>query len=220
MSRGWTQAVRLVAMTALGAALALASPPAVRRWTFEDDEPGAAPAGFDLVTTLDAPPGRWVIERDGEGKVLAQLDADTTDRRFAMAVARDATYTDLRLSVRGKPISGDVDQAVGLVWRWQDADNYYVARSNVLERNVRLYRVVNGNRIKFAGVENVELATGTWHTLKIEHVGARIRVFVDDRELFEAEDRTFAGAGRIGVWTKADSVTSFDDLTAELLEHP
>lgn len=207
-----------LALAALGAGLTTAAPPPARRWTFEDAEPGAPPEGFDLVTTSRAPAGRWVIEGDAEGKVLAQVDEDRTDRRFAMAVARDATYTDLRLSVRGKPISGQIDQAVGLVWRWQGPDDYYVARTNVLERNVRLYRVVNGNRIKFAGVENVELETGAWHTLQVEHVGARIRVSLDGRELFQAEDRTFTGAGRVGVWIKADSVTRFDDLTAEPLE--
>jgi hypothetical protein len=211
------RSLRALAITALGAALALAAPGETRRWTFDDGVVGEPPAGFDFVTTLGAPAGRWVIQQDGERTVLAQLDADRTDRRFAMAVARDVTFTDVRLSVRGKPVSGEIDQAVGLVWRWQDKNNYYLTRSNVLERNVRLYRVVNGNRIKFAGVENVELTTGEWHRLRVEHVGARIRVFVEDRELFAAEDRTFAGAGRVGLWIKADAVTWFDDLVAEPL---
>lgn len=216
--RPWIFRVRALVLVLIGAGIALAAPPEARRWTFDTDEVGSAPAAFDLVTTMDAPAARWVVQSDGEGRVLAQLDSDRTDRRFAMAVAREATYTDLRLSVRGKPISGEIDQAVGLVWRWQDANNYYVARSNVLERNVRLYRVVNGNRIKFAGLENVDLQTGAWHTLKIEHVGTRIRVFLGDRELFHADDDAFAGPGRVGLWIKDDSVTWFDDLTAEPLQ--
>jgi hypothetical protein len=212
-SRGWLLGITLSAATA---ALA-APPPSV--WSFDDAEVGAAPPGFDFMTTQGAPAGRWAIERDGEkNRVLAQLDQDPTDRRFAMAVLRELAPTDVRLSVRGKAISGQVDQAIGLVWRWQDADNYYVARANALESNVRLYRVVNGNRIKFAGVENVEIAAGAWHTLAIEQVGARIRVSFDQRELFQAEDRTYAGRGRVGLWIKADSVTWFDDLQVEPLD--
>jgi len=144
-----------------------------------------------------------------------QLDKDSTNRRFAMAVVKESSYKDVRLSVRGKPISGEVDQTVGLVWRYQDADNYYVARSNVLEKNVRLYRVVKGNRIKFAGEEEVDLKLGEWRTLKIEHQGTTIRVFLNDRMLFESQDKTFPDAGKVGLWTKADSVSFFDDLTAE-----
>lgn len=205
--------VVVVFVAAMGIALAGEA----RTWSFEQDVVDAAPGGFTFATTLDAPAGRWVVQQDGDQKVLAQVDQDRTDRRFAMAVVDSATYGDVRLSVRGKPVSGEIDQAVGLVWRWQGPNDYYVARSNVLERNVRLYRVVNGNRIKFAGVENVELRGGQWHTLGVEHVGARIRVLVDGRELFQAEDRTFAQPGKVGLWVKADSVTRFDDFTVESL---
>src|SRR6185436_1649708 len=101
-------------------------------WSFESDEPGREPAGFTFAVSRRGMPGRWVVQQDGAGRVLAQLDADKTGSRFAMAVAKDASFRDVGLSVRAKPVAGTVDQAAGLVWRWQDADNYYLARANAL----------------------------------------------------------------------------------------
>jgi hypothetical protein len=187
-------------------------------WSFDKDEPGQAPAGFEFATTRQTPAGKWVILKDGATNVLAQVDQDKTAGRFAMAVVKDSSFKDVTLSVRAKPVSGEEDQSAGLVWRYQDPDNYYVVRSNALERNVRLYRVVNGNRIKFAGKEGVPLKTGHWHALKVEHKGATIRVYLDGERLFESEDRTFAQPGKVGLWIKTDSVTHFDDLAAEELE--
>jgi len=189
-----------------------------RTWSFSSEDVGKPPSGFEFTTTRETPAGRWEVIDDEGTPILAQLDEDTTDGRFAVAVASDASYRDLRLTVRGKPVRGQHDQAVGLVWRFQDADNYYVARLNPLEANVRLYRVVNGNRIKFAGREKVDLRTGTWYTLEIMHRGEHIAVSLDGTVLFEADDRTIPDAGKVGVWIKADSVTYFSDLTAEELK--
>jgi hypothetical protein len=186
-----------------------------RRIAFGDAPVGQAPPGFDFVTTRDGPAGRWVVQADGPRRVLAQLDGSTDDRRFAMALVRDVSLADLRVSVRGKPVAGEVDRAVGLAWRVQSANDYYVARANALEGNVRLYRLVNGNRIKFGGVEDVSLPLDGWQHLAVEQVGARIRVDLDGRELFQAEDHTFPRAGRVGLWIKSDSQTWFDDLTIE-----
>lgn len=183
-------------------------------WNFDKDEADKEPAGFEFATTAKTPAGKWRVV----DKALAQLDTDKTDKRYALAVVKDSSYKDVRLCVHAKPISGEVDQAAGLVWRYKDADNYYVARSNVLEKNVRLYKVVNGNRTKFAGKEEVKLKAGEWHTLQVEHRGTSIAVYLNDDKLFEAEDKTFPDAGKVGVWTKADSVTWFDDLTAEELK--
>jgi hypothetical protein len=198
------------------ALLPLLSAPAT--WSFDKDELDREPAGFEFASSAETPAGTWRVVKDGENRVLAQLDAQKVNKRFATAVVKESSYKDVRASVRGKPVSGKEDQAVGLVWRWQDARNYYVVRSNVLEENVRLYRVVNGNRIKFAGKEDVKLKTGAWHTLAVEHRGSDIAVYLGDRKLFEATDETFTGAGRVGVWIKADSVTYFDDLSAEELK--
>lgn len=187
-------------------------------WTFSKEDVGKPPAGFEFTTTRKTPAGRWEVIKDEGKPVLAQLDEDLTDGRFAMAVVSGSSYRDLRLSVRGKPIRGEQDQAVGLVWRYRDADNYYVARLNTLEGNVRLYRVVKGNRTKFAGKEGVDLGAGTWYTLAIEQRGEHIVVSLDGKALFEADDGTFTEAGKVVVWIKADSVTYFSDLTAEELK--
>jgi len=187
-------------------------------WTFDKDEPGKPPAGFEFATTAKTPEAKWVVHQDGDRRVLAQTDTNDTSKRFAMAVVKEGAYKDLRLSVQGKPVSGTVDQAVGLLWRYKDADNYYVARSNVLEGNVRLYKVVNGNRIKFGGKEDLKIDAGAWHGLKVEQRGSVIKVYLNNEALFEAKDETFSEAGKIGLWIKADSVTYFDDLSVEELK--
>jgi hypothetical protein len=116
------------------------------------------------------------------------------------------------VTVRFKPVSGRVDQAAGVVIRASDDDNYYVARANALENNVRLYRVVRGNRQQFAGVD-VAVVGGRWQQLGLRAQGDRFTVSLDGKALFEATDRTFSEAGHVGLWTKADSVTYFDELT-------
>jgi beta-xylosidase len=121
------------------------------------------------------------------------------------------------VSVRFKPVSGTVDQAAGLVARYRDQNNYYIVRANALENNVRLYKVERGKRKQFAGV-NVTVPANAWQTLTWEVKGTHFRVFLNNTLLFEAEDRTFSHAGKVGLWTKADSVTYFDDLTVKTSE--
>ncbi|HZL70836.1 MAG TPA: family 16 glycoside hydrolase [Planctomycetota bacterium] len=187
-------------------------------WDFEKDEADKAPAGFEFATTAKTPAGNWIVRKEGENKVLVQTDTDKTKSRYALALVKDSSFRDVKLSVRAKPVSGEVDQAAGLVWRCKDADNYYLARSNALESNVRLYRVINGNRTQFAGKEEVKLKKDEWHTLSVEHKGTAIVVFLNDEKLIEAEDKAISDAGKIGLWTKADSVTCFDDLRADELK--
>jgi hypothetical protein len=128
-----------------------------------------------------------------------------------MAVATHATYRDPEISVQFKAISGRVDQAGGLVFRYQDANNYYLVRANALEDNVRLYRVVQGQRTQFAG-SNAQVTANAWHTLKVVCSGNQIEAYFDGQKLISARDDTFREPGLVGVWTKADSVTYFDDL--------
>ncbi|HKS15690.1 MAG TPA: family 16 glycoside hydrolase [Planctomycetota bacterium] len=187
-------------------------------WDFEKDEIDKEPAGFEFATTMKAPAGKWLVRKDGENKVLVQTDTDKTRGRYALALVKDSSFKNVKLSVRGKPVSGEVDQAVGLAWRCQDADNYYVARSNVLESNVRLYRVIKGVRTQIATKEEVKLKKDEWQTLSVEHHGPKISVFLNGEMLFEADDKTLAEAGKVGLWTKADAVTCFDDLSAEELK--
>jgi len=144
-------------------------------------------------------------------QVLAQMDADPTDYRFPVAYTGPA-MKDLRVSVRCRPDSGKVDQGCGVIFRVKDADNYYVARANALEDNVRLYHVVKGKRRQFGGW-NGKVASGVWHELAAEAKGDHFTVFFNGKKVIDEHDSTFPDAGKFGVWTKADSVIFFDDLT-------
>ena len=147
-------------------------------------------------------------------KVLAQADPDSTRSRFPVAVLSDVTSADVDLSVRFKPISGRVDQAAGLVWRYRNQDNYYIVRANALEDNIVLYKVEGGKRISLApkgtpsrtyGVRH-KVPKAAWCTLTVSFHGPRFEVFFDGGKIMELEDATFTTAGKSGLWTKADSV--------------
>ena len=187
------------------------------RRDFDGDQAGAEPAGFLFARTGSGRAGRWVVraEKDAPSppNVLAQVDDDPTDDRFPVAVVPVVSLRDLRLSVRCKPVSGRVDQACGLVFRYLDEDNYYLTRANALEGNIRLYAVRAGRRRQIASYAGPVTASA-WHELAVEAEGATIRVFWHGRNVISADDSTFGGEGKVGLWTKADSVTWFDDLTA------
>ena len=204
----------LVAATVVGHA-------ATRTVDFTGDSVGQPPQGFAFGHTAKVgAPGTWVVQADGTNRYLAQTHADSTRSRFPVAVVSDVAAADVDLSVRFRPVSGRVDQAAGLVWRYQDEDNYYLVRANALEDNVVLYKVERGRRtdlpVKGAGRtygKSAEVPAGQWSTLRLVATGPRFEVSLNGVKLYEVEDATFATPGRIGVWTKADSVTHFDDLT-------
>jgi hypothetical protein len=189
-------------------------------WSFDADAVDAPPGGFSFGRTGQGAQGRWVVkavpDAPSGGNVLAQLDGDGTDYRFPVATANGPAVKDVLASVKCKPVSGKVDRACGLVFRYRDADNYYVARANALEDNVRLYHVVKGRRVQFAGWDG-KVASGVWHDLRVEARGDRFTVSFDGKKIIEATDDTLGAAGQVGVWTKADSVTYFDDLGAQAL---
>jgi hypothetical protein len=194
-----------------------------RKVDFSGDVVGQPPQRFQFAhTAMKGRPGKWVIQQDGDNKVLAQTDADSTGSRFPVAVLADVKAADVDLSVRVKPVSDRVDQAAGLVWRYQDADNYYLVRANALEGNVVVYKVQGGRRtdlpVKGEGRtygKKTTVPAGQWSTLRIVAAGPRIEVYFNNTKLYEVEDATFGQAGQVGVWTKADSVTQFDDITVE-----
>jgi hypothetical protein len=211
----------VLALLALGVSPGAGAADGPVSWSFEKDTAGKAPAGFSFARTGEGKAGRWIV-RDEPGApsgkaVLAQVDTDDTDYRFPLAVADRPEIKDLRLTVKCKPTEGKVDQACGLVFRYKDENNYYVTRANALENNVRLYHVRDGRRIQFAGW-NGKVAKNTWHQLAVEAKGDQMRVFFDGNRVMEATDGTFAGAGKVGLWTKADSVTLFDDLSVVPLD--
>ncbi|MBI3301599.1 MAG: DUF1080 domain-containing protein [Deltaproteobacteria bacterium] len=191
---------------------------------FDTFEVGKTPAGFSTALTGGGGPVSWVIQEDSTapsgGKVLAQTSTDKTDYRFPLCVYNPLTAKDVEVSVKFKPLSGKVDQAAGLVWRYTDQDNYYIVRANALENNVVLYKVEKGKRTDLKPIGSGLLAygkktpvpSGQWSTLRVVAKGNRFGVYLNDQHLFDVEDDTFTGAGKVGLWTKADSVTAFDDL--------
>jgi hypothetical protein len=192
-----------------------------RTLDFSSDAVGQAPSGFEFGHTAnEGRAGRWVVRAEGGNHYLAQVDTDRTRSRFPIAVVAGFHGADVDLSVRFRPVSGGIDQAAGLVWRYQNQDNYYVVRANALENNVVLYKVQNGQRIDLAvkgegrtyGKPST-VPTGRWGRLRIVARGPLFAVYHDGRKLYEVEDSTFRQAGKVGVWTKADSVTDFDDLS-------
>jgi len=211
--------IATLALVTLG--VASAQEDRMKTWDFQSDKVDEAPAGFSFGRTGRGRPGKWVVRTDPSApagdRVLAQVDADDTGDRFPVAVADAPILRDLRLEVRCKPVSGKTDQACGLVFRYQDENNYYVTRANALEDNVRLYHVVNGRRGQFAGW-NGKVAGQAWHTLAVEARGNRFQVFFDGARVIDAQDDTFKDAGKVGVWTKADSVTWFDALSVKPLQ--
>jgi len=169
-------------------------------------------------------PADWTGTQTGKGEAKWAVAADATapskpnvlkqggEADYPVAFLTDSSLKDGFVEVKFKPVSGKEDQAGGVVWRLKDANNYYIARANALEDNVRIYHLVNGKRTQFKGV-NTRVAPGQWHTLRVEFSGSASKVFFDGRHLFDAEDATHKDSGKVGVWTKADSVTLFDDFT-------
>jgi hypothetical protein len=194
-------------------------------YNFDKDTVGKAPLDFSLELTGQGRPGVWVIKETDGRRVLAQTDADRTGYRFPLAVAPKPTVKNLDLSVRFRPVSGEMDQAAGLVWRYQNKDNYYVVRASAKEDNVVLYKVQNGKRedlpLKGEGRtygKKADVPQGKWSTLRVLAKGNSFTVYLNGARLYEVEDTTFTAPGLVGVWTKADSVTEFDDLTVTPLD--
>jgi hypothetical protein len=193
--------------------------------SFDRSIPGKVPTGWTVAMThLGAAP-EWQVLRDESGPsprfVLAQTSRDRTAGRFPLAIWQGATIRNGEVSVAFKAVDGMVDQAAGIVWRYQDPNNYYIVRANALENNVVLYKVENGVRLSIApkglpsrsyGVKH-DIPSGLWNTLRVTFTDGSFTVFLNGERLFETEDGTFANAGKVGLWTKADSLTYFDDFT-------
>ena len=188
---------------------------------FEDAEVGKPAPGFVAARTGPGRDGVWVVKVDPSApspkQVLAQTDNDPTDKRYALCLEEKTKATDVTVSVRFKPVSGKVDQAGGLVLRYQTANDYYLVRANALEDNVRLYHVKGGTRTQLKS-ESAKVTAGQWHHLAFTARGKKLEASFDGKKMFEAEDATFTAAGKVGVWTKSDSVTHFDDLSVEVLD--
>jgi len=146
--------------------------------------------------------------------VIAETSRDTADYRFPLCVWNDLHAKDVQVTIRFKAVDGRVDQAAGIVVRLQDANNYYVARANALEDNVRLYKVVDGVRRQMAG-KNLPVLNSVWHTLGLRSDGDELEVSFNGASLIQIRDQTFVEAGKVGIWTKADSLTHFAEIDIE-----
>ncbi len=194
---------------------------------FDSTTVGSVPAGWTVAMTHTGGAPKWEVRRDDSApskpNVFAQVSDDKTGGRFPLAIFDQANFTDGSVSVKFKAVSGSEDQAAGIVWRYKNPDNYFIVRANALEDNVVLYKLDGGKRISLApkgtpaktyGVKQTVPKT-TWCTLKVTFQGKSFTVFFDGKQIFEVEDGTFTDAGKVGLWTKADSVTYFDDFQVE-----
>jgi hypothetical protein len=185
------------------------------RWDFEDATIDKLPASWSADKTGKGDGSVWKVVEDKTApkgpKVLAQTAANGPSGLFNLCVADKASFVDLDLSVAFKAIAGKKDQGGGPVWRYQDANNYYVVRMNPLEDNFRLYKVVAGKRIQLATAD-VVAADQKWHTIRVVHKGNRIQCYLNGKLHLDVKDDTFKDAGKIGLWTKADAQTYFDDV--------
>jgi hypothetical protein len=178
---------------------------------------GVGDFDFDFATTGEGKPGEWSIVRGNATQALAQTATDPTDNHFPLAIYRRFSGRNVYVSTRFMPISGAVDQAGGVVVRFTPASDYYVARANALENNVRFYRVIDGKREMIAGVD-APVSSQAWHTLGVVARDDHFTIVFDGRELFGATERTLPGPGRVGVWTKADSVIWFENINIKPLD--
>ncbi len=182
---------------------------------FDRDASGQLPAKFHSAKTGGGSAEKWSVQADSSApsqpNVVAQTSTDQTDYRFPLLISDEGSFQDFDLSVKFKAVSGSVDRAAGLVFRLRDPNNYYIVRANALENNYRLYHVVNGRRSQFAG-SSFKVTSGEWHELRVEALGNKITCYYDGDKKIDATDSTFNDAGKVGLWTKADSVTYFDDL--------
>jgi len=190
---------------------ALAFDTAAETFGFDSDNVGQPPAGWICGTTGKGNP-RWVVESDATAPSLPNVLKHEDTATFAWCVKSGAAAADGVVRVKFKPISGKEDQAGGLVWRWTNGNNYYIARANALEGNVSLYYMLNGVRktIKYA---DAPVAANSWHALEVTYKGDLIQVALNGKVYIEARDTHITDAGKVGVWTKADSLTLFDDFT-------
>ena len=185
---------------------------------FDDMKTGAPPPGW-TTTQTGSGTAKWAIEKDDAAPSKSNVLKQSGQATFPVCIKNDTNLKDGFVEVKFKPVAGKEDQAGGVIWRAKDSNNYYIARANALEGNVVLYKTVNGKRspLDIVGRKGgygmkEPVASGQWHMLPVEFAGNHFKLSFDGKHLFDVEDTTFTEAGKVGVWTKADSVTLFDDF--------
>jgi hypothetical protein len=177
---------------------------------FDDATPGAAPPGWTATKTGKGE-AKWTIEKDNTAPSKPNVLKQSGQATYPVCLKNGANVKDGFVEVKFKPISGKEDQAGGVVWRAKDSDNYYIARANALEDNVTIYHTVKGKRTEKKRT-SMKVASGEWHTLRVDFRDNHFIVTFNGKKAIEWDDKTFTEAGMVGVWTKADSVTLFDNF--------
>ena len=189
----------------------LSTPAFAATVTFDDAPAGKAPAGWTATGTGSGHPN-WTVVSDGSAPSKPNVLKQSGKATYPVCLMDDTSLKDGFVEVKFKAVSGKDDQAGGVVWRAKDTDNYYIARANALEDNVTIYHTIKGKRVSFKNADR-KVAPGVWHTLRVDFLGTKFTVTFDGQRVIEAMDNSFSETGKVGVWTKADSVTLFDDFS-------
>ncbi|MEP6889387.1 MAG: hypothetical protein ABI955_01675 [Nitrospirota bacterium] len=224
MNPSWLIVVSFIAsfQLAIGAVAAQAETAAhAPAWNFDREQPGTLPSEFSIGTLFDGrAAGEWQVLATERAKspphVLAQLMAKGAEHAYKITLIKGIVASDLNLQVSFLPIQGQADMGGGLIWRAADDRNYYLARANPLEQNIRVYRVENGIRHLLENF-NQTIDVRQWHTLQVTHQGCHVNIFFDGRQVLDLCEKTFQ-TGMIGLWTKSDAVTYFDNLQFQQLK--
>jgi hypothetical protein len=183
----------------------------------------AAADSFDQYKTDSPPPGwtfgvtgggagQWSVEADASAPSHPHVLVQKGNARFAWGVYNSSALEDGTVETKLKVVAGSEDQAGGVIWRWKDANNYYIGRINALEDNVILFSMIDGKRRPMKTID-MKVTPKVWHSLKVHFVGSHISVFLDDKRVLDDDNLGLKGPGKVGLWTKADSLTSFDDFS-------
>ena len=199
---------RETAVVAVFLLAAMVAPPVTIN--FDGDAAGKPPAGW-TATQTGSGHGIWTVVTDDTAPSRPNVLKQSGQATYPVCLRDDTSIRDGFVEVKFKPIAGREDQAGGVIWRAKDASNYYIARANALEDNVTIYHTVNGRRTEKKRA-NVKVASNQWHTLRVDFEGSHFAVTFEGKRAIEWDDQTFKEAGKVGVWTKADSVTLFDDF--------
>jgi Laminin G domain len=178
---------------------------------FDNETPGTLPPHW-VGTQTGRGTAKWTIEKADDAPSKPNVLKQSGEATFPVCIKDDTKLKDGFVEVKFKPVAGKEDQAGGVIWRCKDADNYYIARANALEANVTIYHTIGGKRVAFKSART-KVASGVWHTLRVDFQGSHFTVTFDGAKVIEADDTSFSDAGKVGVWTKADSVTLFDDFS-------
>lgn len=208
---GWCSVGRLkAAFTFLACCVSLSAVAGQGCVNFDDAKPGSVPKGW-LATETGIGMARWTVEQDASAPSPSQVLKQSGEAEFPVCIFQQAGMADGFVEVRFKPVSGREDEAAGVIFRVKDKNDYYAVRANALEDNVVLFHTLHGHREEVKGVD-AKVTAQQWHKLRVEFRGRHFAVFYDGKRMLEADDDSLSGPGKIGVWTKSDSVTEFDDF--------